>query len=220
MAQATWLSLTNDVLTLLRENTVASVDTTSYSNLISLFVNEAKEEVEDAWNWSALRSEINVAMVIAQRNYVVTGTSYRTKIRHVYNTTSKWRMKFYQTNEYLDNLLSLTTAASSSPYDLDVVGSDATTGSLIVRVNPLPTATDNLRFFTINPTAEFDADADTLAIPKRPVIQLAYLKAINERGEDSGRASEIQEKIYEKTLATAIAQDAAFFEDETTWRAV
>ena len=220
MAQATWLSLTNDVLTLLRENTVASVDTTAYSNLISLFVNEAKEEVEDAWNWSALRSEINVSMVAAQRNYVVTGTSYRTRIRQVYNTTSKWRMKFYQTNEYLDNLLSLTTAASSSPYDLDVVGSDATTGSLIVRVNPLPTATDNLRFFTVNPTAEFDADADTLAIPKRPVIQLAYLKAINERGEDSGRASQIQEKIYEKTLATAIAQDAAFFEDETTWRAV
>lgn len=220
MAQPTWLSLTNDVLKLLRETTVASVSTTSYSSLIGLFVNEAKEEVEDAWNWSALRSTINVSMVVAQRNYVVTGTSYRTKILSVYNTTSKWRMNVWQNNQYLDNLLSLTTAASSSPYDMDVVGSDATTGSLIVRVNPLPTATDNLRFFTVNPTAEFDADADTLAIPKRPVIQLAYLKAINERGEDSGRASEIQEKIYKNTLATAIAQDAAFFEDETTWRAV
>ncbi len=220
MAQPTWLSLTNDVLKLLRETTVASVSTTSYSSLIGLFVNEAKEEVEDAWNWSALRSTINVSMVVAQRNYVVTGTSYRTKILSVYNTTSKWRMNVWQNNQYLDNLLSITTAASSSPYDMDVVGSDATTGSLIIRVNPLPTATDNLRFFTVNPTAEFDADADTLSIPKRPVIQLAYLKAINERGEDSGRASEIQEKIYKNTLATAIAQDAAFFEDETTWRAV
>lgn len=220
MAQPTWLSLTNDVLKLLRETTVASVSTTSYSSLIGLFVNEAKEEVEDSWNWSSLRSTINVSMVVAQRNYVVTGTSYRTKILSVYNTTSKWRMNFWQNNQYLNNLISLTTAASSSPYDLDIVGSDGTTGSLIFRVNPLPTATDNLRFFTVNPTAEFDADADTLAIPKRPVIQLAYLKAINERGEDSGRASEIQEKIYKNTLATAIAQDAAFFEDETTWRAV
>lgn len=220
MAQPTWLSLTNDVLKLLRETTVASVSTTSYSSLIGLFVNEAKEEVEDAWNWSALRSTINVSMVVAQRNYVVTGTSYRTKILDVYNTTRNWRMTFYQNNVYLNNLTSVTTAASNAPYEMDVVGSDPTTGSIIVRVNPLPTATDNLRFFTVNPTAEFDADADTLAIPKRPVIQLAYLKAINERGEDSGRASEIQEKIYKNTLATAIAQDAAFFEDETTWRAV
>lgn len=220
MAQPTWLSLTNDVLKLLRETTVASVSTTSYSSLIGLFVNEAKEEVEDAWNWSALRDDIDMAMVIGQRNYTLTGSSYRTKILSVYNTTSKWRMNFWQNNQYLNNLISLTTAASSSPYDLDIVGSDGTTGSLIFRVNPLPTATDNLRFFTVNPTAEFDADADTLAIPKRPVIQLAYLKAINERGEDSGRASEIQEKIYKNTLATAIAQDAAFFEDETTWRAV
>lgn len=220
MAQPTWLSLTNDVLKLLRETTVASVSTTSYSSLIGLFVNEAKEEVEDAWNWSALRDDIDMPMVIGQRNYTLTGSSYRTKILSVYNTTSKWRMNFWQNNQYLNNLISLTTAASSSPYDLDIVGSDGTTGSLIFRVNPLPTATDNLRFFTVNPTAEFDADADTLAIPKRPVIQLAYLKAINERGEDSGRASEIQEKIYKNTLATAIAQDAAFFEDETTWRAV
>ena len=220
MAQPTWLSLTNDVLKLLRETTVASVSTTSYSSLIGLFVNEAKEEVEDAWNWSALRSTINVSMVVAQRNYVATGTSYRTKILDVYNTTRNWRMTFYQNNVYLNNLTSVTTAASNAPYEMDVVGSDPTTGSIIVRVNPLPTATDNLRFFTVNPTAEFDADADTLAIPKRPVIQLAYLKAINERGEDSGRASEIQEKIYKNTLATAIAQDAAFFEDETTWRAV
>lgn len=220
MAQPTWLSLTNDVLKLLRETTVASVSTTSYSSLIGLFVNEAKEEVEDAWNWSALRDDIDMAMVIGQRNYTLTGSSYRTKILSVYNTTSKWRMNFWQNNQYLNNLISLTTTASSSPYDLDIVGSDGTTGSLIFRVNPLPTATDNLRFFTVNPTAEFDADADTLSIPKRPVIQLAYLKAINERGEDSGRASEIQEKIYKNTLATAIAQDAAFFEDETTWRAV
>lgn len=220
MAQATWLSLTQDVLKLLRETTVSSVTSTAYSTLISTFVNEAKEEVEDAWNWSALRSTINISMVVAQRNYVVTGTSYRTKILSAYNTSRNWKMTVYNGNEYLNNLTSVTTAASNAPYEMDIVGSDASTGSIIIRVNPLPTATDNLRLFTVNPTAEFTSNTDTLAIPKRPVIQLAYLKAINERGEDSGRASEIQEKIYLKTLATAIAQDAAFFEDETTWRAV
>lgn len=220
MAQPTYLSLVNEVLILLREPTCTSVSDTAYSRLVGVFVNEAKEEVEDSWNWSALRTTINVPMVVAQRNYILTGSSYRTKLLSAYNTTRLWPMRVWQNTQYLDNLLSVTTAASNAPYDMDIVGSDPTTGSIIFRVNPLPTGTDNVRLFVLNPASEFDADADVLAVPKRPVVQLAYLKAINERGEDSGRASEIQEKIYLKTLATAISQDAAFFEDETTWRAV
>jgi hypothetical protein len=91
---------------------------------------------------------------------------------------------------------------------------------LTIRVNPLPTATDTIRFFTINPQADFTTDSTTLLVPKDPVIQLAYLKAINERGEDAGRASEIQEKIYLRTLGDAIAQDEARYGGETTWQAV
>lgn len=220
MAQATFLTLVNDVLKRLREPVCTATEDTAYSSLIALFVNEAKREVEDAWQWSALRSTIDVTMVIGQRNYTVTGTSNRTKFLGVYNTTSKWAMKQYMQNDYLNHMLSTTTAASASPYEFDVVGTDSATGALTIRVNPLPTATDTIRFFTINPQAEFTSDATTLLVPKEPIIQLAYLKAINERGEDAGRASEIQEKIYLRTLGDAIAQDEARYGGETTWQAV
>ena len=116
MAQATFLTLVNDVLKRLREPVCSATTDTAYSTLIGIFVNEAKREVEDAWQWSALRSTIDLSMVVAQRNYTLTGSSNRTKFLGVYNTSSKWQMKQYMQNDYLNNLLSLTTAASASPY--------------------------------------------------------------------------------------------------------
>ncbi len=46
----TYLSMVNDVLTRLRESTVSSVTQNDYSSLIGSLVNDAKREVEDAWN--------------------------------------------------------------------------------------------------------------------------------------------------------------------------
>ena len=93
-------------------------------------------------------------------------------------------------------------------YVYDIFNYDSS-GQLVIRVNPVPTDTDSLIFYMVNPLRKTLADDSTtkLLVPKDPVIQLAYLKAINERGEDSGRASEIQEKIYRSTLAEAISQD-------------
>lgn len=49
-----YLQLVNDVLIRLREPQVASVGQTTYSALIGALVNDAKREVEDAWQWSCL----------------------------------------------------------------------------------------------------------------------------------------------------------------------
>ena len=52
----TYLTLVNDVLSRLRESEVTSVSDNTYSSLIGRFVNEAKREVEDAWNWNRLEA--------------------------------------------------------------------------------------------------------------------------------------------------------------------
>lgn len=220
MALPTWLSLTNDVLKRLRESTVTSVDQTEYSTLIGIFVNEAKREVEDAWNWDSLSTSITIPMVAGQRNYNITGSHSRTRILEAYNTTRRWRMQQAPTKQYINNLLALTVTQNASPYVYDIFNYDTTTGEIVFRVNPVPTETDSLIFYVINPTTDFTADADKLYVPKDPVIQLAYLKAINERGEDSGRASEIQEKIYRSTLAEAISQDDIHSSGNSLWQAV
>lgn len=50
----TYLQLVNDVLIRLRESQVSTVQQTSYSALVGALVNDAKREVEDAWQWSQL----------------------------------------------------------------------------------------------------------------------------------------------------------------------
>ena len=45
----TYLTLVNNVLKRLRERTVSTVEETSYSTLIAMLVNDAKQEVEQAW---------------------------------------------------------------------------------------------------------------------------------------------------------------------------
>lgn len=220
MAQPTWLSLTNDVLKRLRESTVTSVTQTDYSTLIGIFVNEAKREVEDAWNWDSLSTSLTLPMVAAQRNYSLTGTHSRTRILEAYNTTRRWRMQQAPSNQYINNLLALTVTQNASPYVYDIFNYDSS-GQLAIRVNPVPTDTDSLIFYMINPQEDLADDSTTkLLVPKDPVIQLAYLKAINERGEDSGRASEIQEKIYRSTLAEAISQDDIHSSGNSLWQAV
>lgn len=50
----TYLELVNDVLIRLREQTVSTVSLTTYSTLIGKFVNDAKRQIEDAYDWNAL----------------------------------------------------------------------------------------------------------------------------------------------------------------------
>ena len=68
----TWLELTNAVLTRLRETTVTTVSSTTYTSLIGAFVNEVKREVEDAWDWNRLRSSIDITTVASSYNYILT----------------------------------------------------------------------------------------------------------------------------------------------------
>ncbi len=51
----TYLEAINKVLRRLREDEVASPNTSAYSKLIGEFVNDANRLVEDAWDWAELR---------------------------------------------------------------------------------------------------------------------------------------------------------------------
>ena len=65
----TYLQLVNDVLVRLRETTVSSVSQTSYSALIGALVNDAKREVEDAWQWSQLLDYLTFSCIAGISSY-------------------------------------------------------------------------------------------------------------------------------------------------------
>ena len=75
----TYLQIVNSVLRRLREEEVSTVAQNSYSKLIGEFVNDAKRTVEDAYDWTALRTELPVSLVADTTTYSLTGSGTNLK---------------------------------------------------------------------------------------------------------------------------------------------
>ena len=56
----TYLEIVNSIMGRLREPTVSTVALTAYSQLIGKFVNDAKRQIEDSFDWNALGLEVEI----------------------------------------------------------------------------------------------------------------------------------------------------------------
>ena len=68
----TYLELVNNVLRRMREDEVSTVAENTYSKMVGDFVNDAKNIVEAAWDWSGLRTTLTVTTSADIFNYVLT----------------------------------------------------------------------------------------------------------------------------------------------------
>ena len=211
----TYLDLVNNILRRLRERTVSTVEETAYSTLIGVLINDAKEEVENAWNWSALRNTLTVTTVADTFNYELNGTQNRFKILDVVNDTSNFFMQ-YRTASDFNNWFLNQTPASGEPryYSFNGISTD---GDTQVDVYPIPNAVYDLRFNVIQPQTDLSADSDVLSVPSKPVQLLAYAKAVEERGEDGGASASSAYATASRALNDAISFDSAKHPEEIIW---
>jgi len=214
----TYLQLVNNVMRRLRENEVSTVDENNYSKLIGEYVNDAKRAVEDAWDWTALRSTITVTTSDAAYNYTLTDSQNRLKILNVINQTSK-RFMEYRGSTWMDNAYLVVPAPAGSPTYYSFKGVDAS-GDNKVDFYPKPDGVYSIDFNVVLRTADFTADAQTLAVPSSPVVQLATALSARERGETGGTSAAELFALADSTLADAIAIDASQHPEETIWNAV
>jgi hypothetical protein len=218
MVMATFLDCINGVLRRLRETEVTLVNESDYAVLVGDMVNEAKREVEDAWNWSVLRQTITVTTAASTTNYALSGSNLRTKIEDAYIPAAHWYLRQLsapEMNMYL-NVLSAPTGRPSSY----AMATTSSAGVLSVDVYPVPDAVYTLKFDCIVPQADLVNESDVIYVPSDLVIQGAYLRAINERGEDGGRLSEQQADLYRKAMANYISIEAGRESDLVLWDAV
>ena len=139
----TYLELVNGVLRRLREDQVSSVDQNPYSLLIGDLVNDAKRIVEDAWDWSALRTTLTISTTADIFNYVLVGSGNRIKIIDVINDTSNWFMTYKDTH-WMDNAFLNETPPKSSPTFYNFNGVDSN-GDTQVDLYPIPNAVYTIR---------------------------------------------------------------------------
>ena len=69
----TYLDIVNNVLRRLREDTVTTVSANTYSAMVGDFINDAKQLVENAWDWSNLRSTLTITTAADDYTYSLTG---------------------------------------------------------------------------------------------------------------------------------------------------
>ena len=209
----TYLNLVNSVLRRLRENEVSTVSFDAYSKLIGDMVNDAKDLVESAWDWSALRTTLAINTVADTSNYSLTGSADKVKELNVINDTSNLVMQ-YQTNNWFDEQYYINTPATGAPNYYTYGGVD-TNGDQTIDVYPKPDAVYALRVDVVKRNAALSADTDTLDVPETPVIQLAVALATRERGETGGTSTAEYFQIANRYLGDAIAHDAGRHPEET-----
>ena len=111
----TYIEIVNSVLVRLREEKVEAVNENEYSSLIGQLVNIAKRDVENVFNWEALRKTVQVITKPGVFHYELLDTDTSARTLDVYNYTNKnWLNS--RTTEWIDRAYAPDDVASGSPY--------------------------------------------------------------------------------------------------------
>jgi hypothetical protein len=212
----TYLSLVNSVLRRLREDEVSGVANTAYSKMVGDFVNDAKTQVENAHDWSTLRTTVVVPTVEGTTEYSLTNAGERVKIYSVINDTSNFFIN-YQTPTWINNAVYNTGSISGSPEYYTYSGVDSSDDTK-VRVYPNPDGVYSLRFDLIARESDLSNDADETVLPANPIVHTAVALLARERGETGGTTAQDYFLIADRHLSDAIALDAYKNPEEFIWQ--
>lgn len=211
----TYLELVNAVLRRLRETEVSSVSSTAYSKLIGDFVNDAKRQVEDSYNWNALSETLSATTVHDLFNSVLVGSGQRFRVIDVINDTTNCVMR-NATTARMNQWFLTQPLQKGSPQYYNFNGVNQY-GDTQCDLFPVPDGAYNIRFNIIKPQDPFTEDTESILVPYEPIIFGATARALAERGEDGGIASGEMSRLYLDSLADAIALESGRYIEESEW---
>jgi hypothetical protein len=222
----TYRQVLNNILVGLREDQIDSGTSTltdEYHLLLGLFVNQIKEIVEDQHNWRALRESEDVSVTSGSDYGTFSNANERSRVLRVQDElVGEERALVFDitdsTNPY--RLHELDMAELIRKRELDTTGGgdpeyfamdNAAAGAMRLQVYPTPDSNRTVRVYTINPQEVLAADdLDTnIQVPTRPIEVGALWYALEERGEELGTKGLFTQEVFERTLGSAVARDAA-----------
>lgn len=212
-----YLDLVNNVLRRMRADTVSGVNENVLSTLVGDLVNDAKRQVEDSWDWSALRTTLTIPTVSGTAQYSLTGSQNRATIIDAINTTSQHFLQ--QKSQTWGRWNDLSTAGNGKPA-FYVTNEPDSSGDTQITLYSTPDAVYLIDFSVVLRTADLSAEGDTISIPHQPVIQLAFAMALRESGEAGGNTAQEQFGVASRMLSDAIAQDSALNPTDMIWYTV
>jgi hypothetical protein len=206
----TYLEIVNAVMVRLREPTVSTVALSSYSSLIGKFVNDAKRQVEDAYDWNVLGQELTLTTVANTYIYALTGAGQKFRISSdPLNTTSNVVMRNISVAD-MRQKQNFTPIVTNIPAQYCFEGVDSN-GDAQVQLYGRPDGVYTIKFFVTIPQAALTSDSTSILVPDVLVEQNAYARALVERGEDGGLSSSEAYNLYRSMLSDYISLEATRF---------
>lgn len=206
----TYLEIVNSVLVRLREPTVSTVALSTYSTLVGKMVNDAKRQVEDAYDWNVLGQEIDVTTASGTYIYALTGAGQKFRVSSdPLNITSNVIMQQISVAEMrVRQNLQPTVSAVPTQYCFEGVNAS---GDAQIQLYGRPDGVYSIKFFVTIPQDVLTADGTSVLVPDVLVEQNAYARALVERGEDGGLSSSEAYNLYRSMLADYISLEATRF---------
>ena len=226
---ATQITIINDVLSELREDTVADANTTTYSKLIGKFVNRAKSWAEDVnHHWSVYITEISTTITAdgSTRSFDLTTTNDRSVLLR--DTDKDWVPQAYDiTTDEVGQLQDIpysdllreraltadTTKTVTTPFNFAVTADTDGRGWTLILVWPVGSTETarSWRTYWYIPQADLALDGTDdgteIKLPARPIELYALYLALNERGEEMGQPGGLAFQAATDALASALELD-------------
>lgn len=193
----------------MRESTVGSINSTDQASAILRLVNDAKREVEDNFNWTALQDSVTVTTSAGTHTYTLEEgsvyTNQRSRVVDVFNDTTDVRLVAVP-YDYARRQSQTTNDEQAEPVHFAVAGYTATQ-SLQIRFYQTPDAAYSMVVEVVNPQEDLNADAQYTKVPWYPVYLRALALAIRERGEDEGEQYSEVQRAFQQAIGDAIAYE-------------
>lgn len=220
-------TLLNNILRAVGEEEVDSTTTalaSSYHKLVLTFLNQIKEEVEDAHNWRALRQTLTAIIPAGSTSAAITGANERSRLVRIQDARLGRLVPLAfdvsdAANPYPLNEVDLPLLLYRNTTDVIVQGTvpscfaldNAAGDSLAVHMWPKCTTDRTIQLTLIVPQDRLpDTDVTgTIKVPTRPIEMGTIWYALNERGEELGQSSIFSEERFRKSLDDAVSRDAA-----------
>ena len=219
MALTNYLTLTNEVLIRLREPEASSVSDNAYVKLIARYVNDAKRQVEDAYNWNCLSNTLTATTQSSIFSYALTNSGQRFRVIDILNDTTNTYVRNLSTTEMNKMFLMGASASSGPPMYYNFNGTDSN-GDTLIDFFPIPDTAYQIRVNIIQPQPDLVSNSDEMLVPANIVVLAALARAQAERGEDGGVQSAETYALFKQSLSDAIALESGRYIEDSEWVAI
>ena len=212
----TYLEAINEVLVRLREPTVATISQTAYSSMVGYLVNDAKRQVEDAWDWDVQNTTLTITTAPGTSTYTIIGSGTKQKGISANITTIGSQATLTPVPlKWIQNQQQLTTTTSAKPSYYAWRGNDGTDSK--VELYDSPDGIYTIKFNLNVPQLPLALATDVILVPSDAVVMDAYARALAERGEDGALASSEAYGLFKGILSDRISLEQSRSEDYSAW---